>query len=141
VSRLYPSRAVTFFSYWFWPNPGGWYYTDPKVMAILAACAALVVLSFAINFWRRGLQNAITKKLSVGWSRAAFWFGLTGAFLAACRVEGIQFLAMRAVFALWILSGILYVVFQIVNFRRRHYTVLERTQVVDERDKYLPRRK
>lgn len=128
-------------SYWLWPNPAGWHYNDPKVMAILGACLALVILSFAVGFWRKTLKNPVTKNLSATWGSALFWFGLTAAFFVVCRVETIQFLSMRALWLVWAFFAALYVLFQILNFRRRHYTVLERTKVVDERDKYLPKRK
>ncbi len=136
------TRAMKqFFSYWLWPNPAGWHYSDSKVQLVLAICAAFVVLSFAISFWRRSVQNPITRKLSSGWSRAAFWFGIVGLVMAISRVETIQFLEMRLLWVLWFLSLIAYIVFQFVQFRRRHYTVLGRVQVSDDRDKYLPRKK
>lgn len=132
---------MKFVTYWLWPNPAGWHYTDAKVMALLGACLALVALSFAVSYWRRSLKNPMTRTLSTSWGRALFWFGLTGAFFVVSRVETIQFLSMRLLWAVWVLFAVLFLVFQILNFRRRHYTVLERTQVVDERDKYLPKRK
>lgn len=132
---------MNFLSYWLWPNPAGWHYSDPKVMGILAFCAALIILSFIVRYWRRRIKNPMTKTLSKSWSIALFWFGLSGAFLTVSRVETIQFLSMRAVFAFWVLLVVLYCILQIVLFRRRHYTVLERAQVIDERDKYLPRKK
>jgi hypothetical protein len=70
-----------------------------------------------------------------------FWFCIVALLLVVSRVEMIQFLAMRAALALWFVLAVLYVVFQIFQFRRRHYTVMDRVQVVDERDKYLPKRK
>lgn len=132
---------MQFFSYWFWPNPAGWQYSDFRVQTLLAVCLGFVIVSFAISFWRRRLTNPVTKNLSKSWSSASFWFGVVGAVFVASRVEMIQFLAMRALWALWLLSLVLYVVFQVLSFRRRHYTVMERTQVVDERDKYLPKSK
>lgn len=132
---------MQFFSYWFWPNPAGWTYADTRVQVVLAACLALVVLSFAIGYWRRKLTNPITKNLSKSWASASFWFGIVGGILVASRVEMIQFLAMRAMWALWALLLGLFAFFQFIQFRRKHYTVMQRTQVVDERDKYLPRSK
>ncbi len=131
---------MKFFSYWFWPNPAGWSYTDQRVQVLLGMCLLLVVISFGIGFWRHSLKNSITKNLSKSWSSAAFWFGIVGAVLVASRVEIIQFLAMRAIWALWLLSLIFYIGFQFIQFRRRHYTVMQRTQVRDERDKYLPKK-
>ena len=125
--------------YWLWPNPGGWHYSDPKIKILLAICAGLVVLSFLIRLWRSSRSNPITKALSKSWSSALFWFGIVGGILVVSRVETIQFLSMRLLWALWALAFALYVLFQILQFRRRHYTVLERTRVIDEREKYLPR--
>ncbi len=127
------------FVYLFWPNPSGWHYTDSRVQIVLGVCFFLIVFSFAISYWRRTLKNPITKNLTKSWSSAAFWFGIVGAVLIASRVEMIQFMAMRAVLVLWFLCILLYIGFQFIQFRRRHYTVMQRTQVIDERDKYLPR--
>ncbi len=130
---------MNLFVYLFWPNPAGWQYSDSRVQMLLGFCAFLIVLSFAIRYWRRGIKNPITKNLSKSWSAASFWFGIVGIIFVASRVEMIQFLAMRALWALWILCIGLYVFFQFIQFRRRHYTVMQRTQVTDERDKYLPK--
>lgn len=111
------------------------------MLALLGVCFALVIVSFGIRYWRRVLRNPVTKKLSTSWSSASFWFGAVGMVLVVCRVEAIQFLAMRALWGMWLLAGVLYVIVQVISFRRRHYTVLEKMQVVDERDKYLPRKK
>ena len=129
------------FSYWFWPNLAGWHYTDTRVQALLALCAALIIASFVIGYARRKLKNPLTKNLTKSWSSAAFWFGLVGIFFVLSRVEMIQFLSMRALWALWVLCIGLYIFFQFIQFRRRHYTVMQRTQVIDERDKYLPKSK
>jgi hypothetical protein len=132
---------MPFFSYWFWPNPGGWYYTDHRVQALFAVCAALIVVFFIITFWRRSLKNPITKRLSRSWANTALWFGIVGIVLTASRVEMIQFLAMRAVWVVWVIALVLYVFFQFIQFRRKHYTVMDRVRVVDEREKYLPGKK
>ncbi len=130
-----------FLSYWFWPNPGAWHYHTPNVAILIAVCVVLIVVSFLIRRWRAKLSNPITKQLTGSWSPSVFWFGVVGLVLTASRVESIQFLAMRALWILWLVSFGLFVVFQIIKFRRRHYTVIGRAQVSDERDKYLPRRK
>lgn len=104
-------------------------------------CGGLIVLSFLIKFWRSKLSNSVTKSLTGGWSSAAFWFGIVGLVLVVSRVEMIQFVSMRAIWAIWTFVLGLYVFFQFVQFRRRHYTVVERAHVTDERDKYLPRKK
>lgn len=132
---------LQFFSYWFWPNPAGWHYADTRVQVVLGVCAAFVVASFIVRFWRKSLKNHVTKQLTAGWPSALFWFGIVGLVLAVSRVETIQFMSMRILWAFWFLSLALYGVFQFINFSRRHYTVLQRAQVVDERDKYLPKKR
>lgn len=130
-----------FLSYWFWPNPAGWHYSDQKVAIVFGVCAAFILLSFVIRFWRSKHVNPMTKSLSRSWSSASFWFGLSALILTVSRVETIQFLSMRLLWALWVLAFALSLLFQIIQFRRRHYTVMERIQIVDEREKYLPRKK
>ena len=130
-----------FLRYWFWPNPGNWHYHDTPVASIILLCVAMIVLSFAVKYWRSRQKNLMTKTLSAGWSSAIFWFGVIGLVLVISRVETIQFFSMRSLWALWVLCIALYVSFQVLSFRRRHYTVMERTNVTDEREKYLPKRK
>lgn len=130
-----------FLVYWVWPNPGGWNYEDSKVLAMFGVCLVLIVGSFLIRFWRRRLKNPKTRSLSSSWSSASFWFGLVALILVVSRVELIQFMSMRLLWAFWFLAAGLYVFFQILQFTKRHYTVLARTTVLDEREKYLPRRK
>lgn len=132
---------MTFFSYWFWPNPGGWDYSDPRVLALAGVCALLIVASFVLRYWRRSIRNPATRTLSRSWSAAALWFGFAGLVLIVCRVESIQFLAMRAAWVLWLLLIVLFVAFQVLQFRRKHYTVMDRVKVIDEREKYLPRKR
>ncbi len=131
----------SFFSYWLWPNPAGWNYSDTKVIAILVFALAFILGSFLINLWRNRQTNAQTKILSSSWSRSAFWFGIFLLFLTVSRVEMIQFMSMRLLFPLWVVSLVAYIAVQVLQFRRRHYTVLGRTVVNDERRKYLPRKK
>ncbi len=131
----------SFFSYWLWPNPAGWHYTDTKIMIALCFALLLCITSFGINLWRSRQNNHQTKVLSASWSRSAFWFGMTLLFLVVSRVEMIQFMSMRLLLAVWALSLLTYVAVQVLQFRRRHYTVLGRTVVTDERSKYLPRKK
>lgn len=130
-----------FLVYWFWPNPGGWSYVSPKIEAALIALAVMLCLSFVISAWRRRLANPVTRNLSGSWSAASFWFGLVGIALVVSRVEAIQFLAMRILWGVWVLSLALYLIYQILQFKRRHYVLLKRVEVTDERDKYLPRKK
>ena len=130
-----------FLSYWFWPNPGNWHYHDTHVAMLILLCVVMIAGSFAIKMWRSKQKNPMTRTLSAGWSSAVFWFGIFGLVLVVSRVELIQFMAMRSLWALWVVCIVLYVFFQLLQFRRRHYVVVERTQVTDERDKYLPKRK
>lgn len=130
-----------FLSYWFWPNPGGWHYQDFRVQMLLAGCLILIILSFVLRFWRGRITSSVTRSLSASWSLSAFWFGIVALTLVVSRAESIQFLAMRFLWALWVLVLVLYALLQLVQFRRRHYTVIRRTQIVDEREKYLPRKK
>jgi small-conductance mechanosensitive channel len=129
-----------FLVYWVWPNPGGWHYNDPKVMAVLVACAALVFLSLVLRYWRKTLTSPVTRNLSASWSSALFWFGVVAAVMVVSRVETIQFVSMRLLWVIWLVSFALYFVFQIMQFRRRHYVVLKRAHVLDERDRYLPKK-
>lgn len=131
----------SFFEYWFWPNPAGWAYSDQKVVIALLGCGLLVLLSFLIRWWRSSVKNHPTLQLSRGWPRTSFWLGFVGLFLIISRVEMIQFIEMRALWVVWFLSLSLYVLSQVLKFRHRHYTVVASPRVVDERDKYLPRRK
>ncbi len=130
-----------FLTYWFWPNPGEWHYHDSQVASLVLVCVVMMILSFAVRHWRSTLQNPITRQLSSTWSSVLFWLAVVGLVLVVSRVEMIQFLAMRGLWALWALFFVLYAALQVLQFRRRHYTVIGRTQVIDERDKYLPRRK
>ncbi len=130
-----------FFVYWVWPNPAGWQYQDPKVISLIAFGFALVVLSFIIRVWRRKLSNPQTRKLSASWPSASFWFGIVALFLVVCRVELIQFLSMRLLWLFWLLGAVFFCILQVAQFRRRHYTVMARTNVLDERERYLPRKK
>ena len=116
-------------------------YDNPKVLAMLGVLFFFIVLSFVVSAWRRKLKNPMTKKLSSSWSSASFWFGITGLILVVCRVENIQFMSMRVLWAVLFLIALLYIIVQVMSFRRRHYVVKDRVQVVDERDKYLPRKK
>ncbi len=131
---------LQFFIYWVWPNPGGWHYHDHNVEAYIALNLALIVLSFVIRYWRQKQKNPQTRILSSSWSSVAFWFAIVGLFLIVCRVEQIQFLSMRLLWAFWVLALILFVIFQALQFRRRHYTVVGRPQTVSHLDKYLPKK-
>ncbi len=128
----------SFFSYWFWPNPGHVPYGSTKVMTILVVCGVLVLAALLLSLWRSRLKNPMTKSLTAGWPTAALSFGIVGDLLAVSRVETIQFLSMRVLWVIWALVLALYAALQIWKFRTRHYVVLERQKVMDVRDKYLP---
>ncbi|MBI3331517.1 hypothetical protein HYZ99_00985 [Candidatus Peregrinibacteria bacterium] len=127
--------------YWFYPNPANASYDSPKAMALLGACALLVLLGIALRVWRGKLENPITRKLSATWSSTAIWFGLAGLIMVVSRVEQIQFVSMRA---LWVVWGALLAVclfFQMRRYRQRHYTILPNVKTDDPRDRYLPAKK
>lgn len=131
-----------FFTYLFWPNPPGETgYGSPKALALLILCGLLVAASFCIAAWRKRQTNPMTKKLSRSWSSAAMWFGCIGLFLVVCRVEHIQYLAMRFLWVVWLFSLLLYVGIQVKLYRTRHYEVISEEQADDPRDKYLPKKK
>jgi hypothetical protein len=127
--------------YFFYPNPGAASYTTPTQLGLLLLCAALVAASFGIGFWRKGVQNPVTKKLSRSWSSVSFWMGIVGAVLVVARVEQIQFVAMRFLWVLWVAVGLIYVYLQLRLFRAKHYEVLPRERVDDPRNRYLPGKK
>ncbi|MBM3230794.1 hypothetical protein FJZ28_00525 [Candidatus Peregrinibacteria bacterium] len=130
-----------FFTYIFWPNPPAPAYSSPKVMLALGVCLLMVVCSFAVSRWRKGLQNPVTRKLSASWSAALLWFGLIGLFLAVCRVEGIAFLSMRLFWAVWALALVAYVLLQWKVWRMRHYEIVPQVKNEDPRARYLPKKK
>lgn len=132
---------MPFLSYWFWPNPGHVSYGNPKVITLLIICGVLIIGSFAVRAWRYRQTNPMTKTLTKSWATAMIWFGVTGLIMVVSRVETIQFLAMRALWAVWILTLAAYVAFQVINFRRRHYVIVEKQKVVDMRERYMPGRK
>lgn len=123
---------------WFYPNPGGATYASPKVIILFALCALLLVVSFAIGSWRKRQSNSITRRLSRSWARTLRIFALIGVVLIVSRVEQIQFFAMRALFGVWVLSFALYAAVQFWFWKKRHYKVLPKKKIEDERDRYLP---
>lgn len=132
---------MDFLRYLFWPNPGSANYGDPSIIALLLLTVGMIVSSFVLSYWRKRQTNPITRKLSVSWSRAAFWFGLFGLVMVVSRVEDIQFIAMRFLWIVWAAFLMLYVVFQYKKWRMKHYEVLPSVSVVDPRDRYLPKKK
>lgn len=132
---------TSFFVYLFWPNPGGWTYSSSAALSLLVLSILLIVSSFAISRWRASLHNPRTRLLSRSWSSASLWFGVSALVLVVSRVESIQFIAMRVLWILWLFFLAAFVVFQVVQFRRRHYTIAPPQRVIDQREKYLPKAK
>jgi phosphatidylglycerophosphate synthase len=135
------SDITSFLKYAFHPNPGFSSYSAPSMMTLLIICTLLLVGSFAVRYWRSGLRNPITKKLSRSWSGFMLTMSLVGYVLVVSRVEGIQILAMRAWWGLWLLVVIVYVVLQYRLFHAKHYEVLPKVRVEDPKEKYLPKRR
>ena len=127
--------------YVFRVNPGNAAYGDAWVVALLVLCGVLIVSSFLITRWRKRQPNAVTRKLSRSWANASFWFGFLGLVLLVSRVEGIQFFAMRFWAYLLVVFTVIYVLFQVFVFRKRHYEVLPMQRMESGMEKYLPHRK
>lgn len=117
------------------------HYSSPSMVWLLILSFGLIVVSFVISFWRKRLQNAVTRKLSSSWSSATFWFGIVGLLLVVGRVERIQVVGMPFLWVIWGVIFLVYIGFQVRNFRSKHYEVLPRAMQVDPMDKYLPKRK
>lgn len=124
--------------YWFYPNPGLAAYGDAWVIWLLVLCGALVALGITLRIWRRRLMNPVLRKLSKSWPTISLALGITGAVLVVCRVERIQFLAMRFLWILWLLAGLFALVLHVRLYRLRFYEVLPAARAQDPREKYLP---
>ncbi len=127
--------------YIFWPRPPMAHHDNPKVIALLVLCGLLVVGSIAFSAWRRTVHSASFKRLSSSWSMAAFWFGFVGLVLTLARTEDVSVISMRLWWVVWVVSLVLYVFFQVKNFRSRHYEVLPKSMSNDPRAAYLPKKK
>ena len=127
--------------YIFHPNPGNAAYISPTMGVLLLLSLAFIVASFALRMWRSKLRNAVTKKLSRLWSGAALWFGIIGVILVVSRVEGIQYIAMRFWWGVWIVALVAFALLQMRLFKARHYEVVPMAKVMDPREKYLPGKK
>jgi len=125
--------------YWFYPNPGNVSYDSPKVLLLLAVCAAMVIGSFFLRMWLRKNATPMLKKLGKTWPGAMFWFGIVGIVLTVARVEQIQFVAMRFLWILWALGLVAFAVIQWKLFKSRYYEVVPHAKVNDPREKYLPK--
>lgn len=130
-----------FLVYLFWPNPGNAGYDSPKVIVLMAICALMILGSFALSFWRNRKASPAMRKISKSWSSILFWFGLVGLILAVARVEQIQYVSMRFIWALWLAALIFAGYLQLRIYRNRYYEVIPATKTVDPRSKYLPKRK
>jgi len=131
---------VLFFRYLFSPNPAALaHYFDPGILALFALCGALIVGSFLITRWRRGLQ-AHSKKLTRHWSMVSFWMGMIGLLLILSRVERIQILAMPFLWVLWEIALVGFVFIQFRLFRAKNYEVVPMSAALPT-DPYLPGKK
>lgn len=128
-------------TYLFWPHPEAATYDNPKVIALLLVCVALILLGFGIRRWRLAVRNPITRRLSRSWISAAMALGLTGIVLCVARVEQISYISMRFWWLVWVLSFVLVFAVQWRRWRALHYEVLPRAETEDPREKYLPKRK
>ncbi len=132
---------MSFLTYLFRSNPGNLTYGSPYAVAVITACVALVVASFALRQWKKGSASAMVRKLGGVWANAAFWFGISGLLLIICRIERIQIIAMRFWWVVWVVLAALFLFAQWKIFRARHYQVLPRMMHSDPRDAYIPGRK
>ncbi len=130
-----------FLTYIFWPNPGNASYVAPKALALLVVCVVAIVASFVLPRIRTGWQNAQLKKVSKSWATACAWFGWTGLVLVICRVEEIQYLAMRFLWVLWGAALLAYLFVQYKVYRAKYYEVIPSRPAEDSRAQYLPKRK
>ena len=128
-------------TYIFYPNPGNASWDSQKAILLIIVCGLLVVASFAIKYWRKRQQNAVTRKLSRSWSVSTFWFGIIGLILILARLESISYVSMRLWWGVWAISFIFYIYIQVRLFRSRHYEVMPKERSKDPRDMYLPQRK
>jgi hypothetical protein len=126
-------------TYLFWPNPGTGSYGSPKSIAILALCAVLIAGYFIIKMWRARQSSALKKKLSATWPAASMTFGVIGLILSVARIEGIQYIGMRAWWIVWALAAVAYVILQFRGYRRRYYEVLPAARISE--DPYIPKKK
>jgi len=128
-------------SYWFYPNPGSANYGSPKVLILFGVLGVFFLASFALAAWRNRHQNSVTRRLAKSWAAALRWFSIIGIVLIICRVEEIQFFAMRILWAVWGLSIIVFILLQAWFWKRMHYSIIPRSTTEDPREKYLPRKK
>lgn len=130
-----------FLTYIFWPNPGNAAYTSPKAATLLLLCIVAVVMSFVLPRLRNNWQNPQLKKVSKSWASACAWFGWSGLVLVICRVEEIQYLAMRFLWVLWGAALLAYLFVQYKVYRAKYYEVIPSRPAEDNRAQYLPKRK
>ena len=132
---------TAFLSYWFYPRPPSVSYENPKVLLLALFCILLFFGSFVVSVVRKNRENAVTKKLMKSWAPFMRWFGGIGMVLLIARAEDIQFLSIRAFWALWVFLVLGFTFLQIWRFRVKHYTIVPKTYVEDPREKYLPKQK
>lgn len=115
-------------------------YASLSVLLLLIPGLVLLIASFIVRPLRRNFQ-ASAKALSKYWPTMLTTFGLLGIVLGVCRAEGIAFLSMPFLGALWGVLAIVILVLQTVAFRRRSYTIIPAAKIEDPRDAYLPKKK
>lgn len=129
---------MRFFSYLFWPNPGGMSYSDPHALLALFICGVLLLLGLVFSLLRWRSRSGAFRRLTRSWARAALWFSGIGLLLVVARTEEIQYLAMRFWWVLWLGGLLLFVILQWRRARLLWYEVLPTASVQDSREKYLP---
>jgi Ca2+/Na+ antiporter len=111
------------------------------MVALLCVSVGLMLLAVIIKVLRARMRNSMTRSLSGSWSYASFWFGFTGLILVVSRGENILFLQMRILWIVWVLCMAVYIFFQVLSFRNRHYAVIKHPHRGQDHDPYLPRKK
>jgi hypothetical protein len=87
--------------YLFSPNPGVLTYSSASVQMLLVMSAALIAAAIVLRYMRPRFHSGSMKKLTASWGVACGWFGVTSALMTICRVEHIQFFAMRFLWVVW----------------------------------------
>lgn len=134
-------REMLTLSFWFWPNPGNADYSSPKAIVLIVLCIAAIVAAVVLPRVRNGWTNPQLKKLSRTWAAACAWFGGTGLVLVICRVEEIQYLAMRFLWVIWGAALLAYLAIQVKLYRARYYEVIPNAPMQDARAAYIPKAK
>lgn len=133
--------SMNLLSYLFWPNPGGVMYSDPHPLIALLVCGLFLLSSLMVRRMHARSHSGPFRRLTQGWARAFWWFGVLGLLLVVARAEEIQYVAMRF---WWIVLGVSVVAYGAWQCRRARtlwYEVIPSAALPDSREKYLPHRK